>query len=86
MGFSISWIAFKGKSKDAVLALLDLTDSGEIDEANEAPTSGATLPNGWYVVFFADYDFVSPGRLAKFSVGCDLVACQIEDSRSDDAR
>jgi hypothetical protein len=79
VGLSISWIAFGGKSKDAALALLELTDSGEIVVAYEAAVSGATLPNGWYVAFFADYDFVSPARLAKFSVGCELVACQIEE-------
>jgi len=50
------WIAFQNRSRDEVLALTKLTDSGEPDEANESPVSGATLPNGWYVLFLNNYD------------------------------
>ena len=79
MGFAISWIAFKGKSKEEALVVLGLSDSGEIDEAVESPMAGASLPTGWYVVSFSDYDFVTPDRLARFSAGCDLVGCQVEE-------
>jgi len=79
LGYSISWIAFQGKGKNHVLPLLALSDSGEIDEANESPASAAALPTGWYVVFFNDYFFPTPERLAKVSVGCVVVACQVEE-------
>jgi hypothetical protein len=79
LGLSISWIAFRGKNKDEILALLDVRDSGEIDEANDAPVSGALLPNGWYVLVINDYRFVTPDRLGRYSTGCEVVACQIEE-------
>jgi hypothetical protein len=79
MGYSISWIAFQDKGKDDVLPLIGLIDTGEADEANESPVSAATLPTGWYVVFFNDYFFPTPERLAKFSVGCVVIACQVEE-------
>jgi hypothetical protein len=79
LGYSISWIAFQGKGKDHVLPLLGLADSGEADEANESPVSGAALPTGWFVVFFNDFFFPTPERLAKFSVGDVVLACQVEE-------
>jgi hypothetical protein len=69
MGYSISWIGFQAKDKRDVLPLLGLVDTGEADEANESSVSAAALPTGWYVVFFNDYTFITPERLAKFSAG-----------------
>lgn len=37
MGFSISWLAFKGLSKAEVLKRTGFRDSGAYDEANESP-------------------------------------------------
>ena len=79
MGYSISWIAFQTNDKHRALSLIGLVDTGEADEANEAPVSGATLPTGWYVVFFNDYSFTTPERLATFSADCAVVACQVEE-------
>jgi len=79
MGYSISWIAFQAKDKRHVLPSLGFVDTGEADEANESPVSAAALPTGWYVVFFNDYTFTTPERLAKFSAGCTVVACQVEE-------
>ena len=81
MGFAISWMAFKGKSKSDVLAAVQLRDTGESDEANESPISGDEFPNGWYVLFLNDYDhaLVKPASLAALSAGCEIIACQIEE-------
>jgi hypothetical protein len=79
MGYSISWIAFQDKGKDDVLSTIGHVDTCEADEANEAPVSGAALPTGWYVVFFNDYSFPTPERLARFSVDCVVIACQVEE-------
>jgi hypothetical protein len=79
MGFSISWIAFQTNDKHRVLSSIGLVDTGEADEANESPASGAVLPTGWYVVFFNDYAFATPERLAKFSAGRTVIACQVEE-------
>jgi hypothetical protein len=79
MGYSISWIALQGKSKEDILALASLVDTGTSDEANEAPMSVASLPMGWTVLFFNDYDAMTPARLAAWSSGCRAVACQVEE-------
>jgi hypothetical protein len=79
MGFSISWIAFQGKGKADVLAAIGLVDTGEAEEANEAPVSGAVLPTGWYVAFFNDYSYVAAERLATLSAGCSVVVCQVDE-------
>jgi hypothetical protein len=52
-GYSISWTVY-GRPHEEILSRLGLQDSGESDEANEAPVSGAQLPTGWYVVFLND--------------------------------
>jgi hypothetical protein len=44
MGFSISWLAFQGKSKDDVLSLMSMVDTGKLDDVNESPVSAALLP------------------------------------------
>lgn len=79
MGFSISWIGFKAEDRDEALRLLGLVDTGEPDEANEAPFSGALLPTGWFIVFSNDFDFATPKRLAALSAGRKVIACQVEE-------
>ena len=79
MGFSISWIGFKAEDKDEALRLLGLVDTGELDEANESPLSGAVLPTGWFIVFSNDFDFATPKRLAELSLGRQVIACQVEE-------
>lgn len=50
MGFSLSWVAVKGKSLEQVLPILELEPTGEhLDEA-EAVFCATTLKNGWCVV------------------------------------
>jgi hypothetical protein len=81
MGYSISWIAVRGKPKAALLAELDLQETNEDDEANESPVSGAELPDGWYVLFLNDlvHPYVSVEVLRRLSVGCELVGAQVEE-------
>ncbi len=79
MGFKISWIGFHGATKDQVLQTAGLRDTGEGDEANEAPFSGAEIPGGWFILFSNDFDFASPERVASFSSDCRIVACQVHE-------
>jgi hypothetical protein len=64
MGFRISWIGFNGKGKTSALEMVGLEDTGERDEVNEAPLSGAEIPGGWFILFSNDFMFVSRERLA----------------------
>ncbi|RZA35530.1 MAG: hypothetical protein EOP92_10030 [Lysobacteraceae bacterium] len=81
MGYSIAWIAVRGMLKDDVLARLSLSDTGEPDEANECPVSGADLPNGAYLVFFNDmaHPATQAANMAYLSEGCEALGCQVEE-------
>jgi hypothetical protein len=81
MGFSISWIAVHGLSKSEVCQRLAIFDTGEPDEANESPISGASLPNDWQVIFLNDllHPFVAVESLNRLSKGCEVVGCQVEE-------
>jgi len=62
MGFRISLLAAKA-DKAAVLSRLGLSDTGQVDAANEAPLSAAQLPNGWTIVWANDCDWADGRRL-----------------------
>ena len=81
MGFSLSWIAFSGKAKGEVLSALALIDSGKPDAYCESPIAGAELPGGWYVVCMhpCNHPLTADQMLAKFSTGCTLLGCQVEE-------
>jgi hypothetical protein len=49
MGFSVSWLAVRGKPSTAVLSELGLRGTGEYEEVPDSPHFwGANLPDGWY--------------------------------------
>ena len=79
MGFKISWIAFHGIGRNQVLDRMGLRDTGEADRENESPLSGAEIPDGWFIVFSNDVEFISPKRLASLSRDCRVVACQVHE-------
>lgn len=81
MGFSIAWIAVNGKPKAQVLAKLDLSETGIVDEANESPISGAELPGSWYLLFLNDFDhpFTAASALTRLSDECTVIACRVEE-------
>jgi hypothetical protein len=79
MGFSISWMAFRGVTKEKVLEKLSFHDRGNLDPTNEAPFSIAQLPNGWTVVFSNDFDYGSAEHLIAVSSGTEVIACQVEE-------
>ena len=79
MGFRMWWIGFVGKGKTSALEMVGLKDTGEPDELYEAPFSGAEIPGGWFILFANDFLFVSRERLARLSVDCCIVACQVHE-------
>jgi hypothetical protein len=79
MGFRISWIGFQGVIKDQALERLDLRDTGELDEANEAPFSAASIPGEWFILFSNDFLFASSERLVSLSRDCRTLACQVHE-------
>jgi hypothetical protein len=79
VGFRISWIGFDGKGRTSALEMVGLRDTGEPDEANEAPFSGAEIPGGWFILFSHDFQFASRERLAQLSIDCRIIACQVHE-------
>jgi hypothetical protein len=82
VGFSISWVAVKGKESEILLRDLGLAFTGERDELPaESPIAGASLPGSWYVIIFDRYEhpFVRDDVLKRLSEGCELVAAGAEE-------
>jgi hypothetical protein len=79
MGFRISWVGFKCIDKNRALEKVGLRDTGNPDEVNEAPFSGAEIPGGWFILFSNDFLFVSRERLAALSTDCSVIACQVHE-------
>ena len=52
MGFSLSWIAVRGKAPEAVNALLGLRSTGIRQEVAESAHNAIALPGGFYLVIF----------------------------------
>ncbi len=80
MGFSLSWLAVRGKSRAEVCEALDLKGTGELEEIPEAPFTGADLPKGWFMVVENNSEgLVQDSILKKVSLGCEVVACSVEE-------
>lgn len=67
MGFRISWLAARGIGRERLLASLNLVDTGEPDEANEAPFSIADLPTGWSVLWSNDEAYADEALASALS-------------------
>jgi hypothetical protein len=80
MGFSLSWLAVRGKSRAAVCEALDLKGAGELEEIPEAPFTGADLPKGWFMVVENNSEgLVEDSVLKQVSTDCEVVACSVEE-------
>jgi hypothetical protein len=79
MGFSISWLAIRGKDPASVCNELALRGTGEHEEIPESPLLGAELPSGWYLVFANHCGFADTQPLAKLSSDAEIVTCSVEE-------
>lgn len=75
MGYSISWVAFKGLPLAKAALVFGLAQSGQSDEAFDFAYNGATVGQNWSVVLFNDVNIhlVDEKRLANLSTGRDMV-------------
>lgn len=80
MGFSLTWLAVRGKPREAVLQHLELTGTGIFEELPEAPLTGGTLGE-WYIVLddHSEMDWMEHGIDQSLSAGCEVVACMVVD-------
>ena len=80
MGYSLSWLAIKGKAPQAVLDELGFRATGERQEIPEAPLSAATMPNGWCLIVSDHTEQVaSDSVLEHLTAGCEAVTCFVEE-------
>jgi hypothetical protein len=82
MGFHICWVAVRGKPSLEVYRGFRLIPTEENEEIPESPIVGAALRGGWTLIFANDPEelpVLEPEPLAKHSLGCELVACLVEE-------
>jgi hypothetical protein len=83
VGFSLAWVAVRGKDRDAVLRELGLRGTGEEDDVGEAEVCGLKLAGGWYVLFMNDWGEAAglkdEAALARLTKGAEAVYCGIEE-------
>jgi hypothetical protein len=79
MGFSISWVGFKGLSRTELLRRTGFRDSGTAGYPYDSPFSLAALPTGWMILFANDVDFGAAEHLIGLSAGARLLSCQAEE-------
>jgi len=82
MGFSLSWLAIKGASRETALASLGLRGTGAFEELPESQLTGVLLPTGWYMVVSnrGEYPaFMEDKTLARVSASTQLVTCFVEE-------
>ncbi|MFI5458361.1 MAG: hypothetical protein ACHRXM_23270 [Isosphaerales bacterium] len=79
MGYSLSWLAVKGRSAAAVRNELGIHGNGRHEEFPESDVVGAELPGGWYLVVANRIPVRDDAVLRRLSCGCELVTCFVEE-------
>src|SRR5579862_7370539 len=81
MGYSLSWLAVRGKPVQEVRDALGFRPTGQREEIPESDFSAAEMPNGWYLIVANHSEQVaSDSALHRLSAsGCEIVTCFIEE-------
>lgn len=80
MGYSLCWLAIKGKPPQVVREVLGFHPTGERESISESPISAVEMPNGWYVIVCDHVEHVATdAMLQQLSAGCEIVTCFIEE-------
>jgi hypothetical protein len=81
MGYSISWVAVRGKSVEELQKTLGFKRTGRHDAYDKHLLTGRQLRNGWYLLMSNDCggDLIEKRFLAKLSKGGEAVACSAEE-------
>lgn len=81
MGYAISWIAIKGKSKENILKFFSFSETADTEEVPESEISAAELPSGWYLIWFNQFEspFTHAAVVSKLSQDCAVITCAVEE-------
>ena len=82
MGFRVLLIAVSGTTPAEVHKQLGVVPTQEFEEIAESPITGATLPNGDYLLYINDEDLIVPNdeQFARLSKGAKLLACYVNET------
>jgi len=81
MGYSLSWIAVKGRSNKVLQQVLGFRITGRHGNYGEHALVGRQLRDGWHLLIANTCDdrIAKNKTLAYLSKGCQAVACSIEE-------
>src|SRR5205814_5468844 len=81
MGYSLSWLAVRGKSPQVVRDELGFRPTGEREEFPESKLSAVEMPNGWYLIVSQRSELVASDAAMQrlSSSGGELVTCFVEE-------
>jgi hypothetical protein len=81
MGYSLSWIAVKGKPPQAVRDEFSFRLTDKREEFPESELTAVEMPSGWYVIVSnRSEQVVSDAAMQRLSSsGCELVTCFVEE-------
>lgn len=81
MGVSLSWLAVRGKSPEAVREELQLRGTGTPGSIPVASFVGSTSDAGWYLIVArgCEHRVIGAPVLEHLSVGCEVLTCTVEE-------
>src|ERR1700759_2502418 len=80
MGYSLAWIAVRGKSAQQVRSELGLKGTGQKCEIPEKPLMDVSLPTKWHLVISEEFLFHGDDKLlSELSKLCEIQTCAIEE-------
>jgi hypothetical protein len=79
MGYSVSWLAIRGKDPATILDELGLHETGDYQEVPDWRFCGAQLLGGWYLIFANEFGFTESCDLGRLSTNCEIVTCSLEE-------
>jgi hypothetical protein len=81
MGYSLSWVAVKGRSHAELQQILGLKRTGKQGDYGAHALVGRHLQDGWYILIAnSSEDKIAKSKtLAQLSKGAQAVACSIEE-------
>lgn len=82
MGLDLTWMAVKGRGREALLDRLDFEDAGEASDELSADCTCATLPGGWVVLVATCPRLPLDEALITASAGGFAIGCQVMDTVS----
>src|ERR1041385_3228860 len=81
MGVSLSWLAVRGKSPEAIRAELHLRGTGTPGYIPKSSFVGSSSDAGWYLIVArgCEHRIISTPVLEHLSAACEVLTCTVEE-------